>query len=301
MRSIALFVFLLFSSISIEAQTYDMSLFQGLQPRNIGPAGMSGRVTSIEVDLSDTDNIYIGAAAGGIWKSENAGHTFTPIFDNEMAASIGDIEIYQKNPDIIYVASGEGNPRNSQNSGYGMFKTMDGGHTWQHLGLENTRQIHRILIQPDNPDHVVIGVSGPSWGDSEKRGIYRTTDGGETWTKTLYINNRTGVADLVVDPSNPNHMLTAMWEHRRWPWFFKSGGEGSAIYRSTDGGATWKKLGPEAGLPSGELGRIGLSFAPSNPDYVYAYIESKRKRHLSIYRWWLSLEQEGPKKEMTHR
>lgn len=265
---------ILFTCMAI-AQSLDMSTFHGLNPRNIGPAGMSGRVTSIDVDLSDTDNIYIGAAAGGIWKSENAGHTFTPIFENESAASIGEIKIYQENPQIMYVATGEGNPRNSQNSGQGMFKTEDGGRTWQHLGLENTRQIHRILIHPDDPDNVVIGVSGASWGDSEDRGVYKTIDGGKIWKKVLYINNRTGVADLVVDPSNPNHMLAAMWEHRRWPWFFKSGGPGSGLYRSIDGGDSWVQIKTEAGLPEGELGRIGLSFAPSNSDYVYAYIESK--------------------------
>ncbi|NNF34657.1 MAG: hypothetical protein HKN68_11135, partial [Saprospiraceae bacterium] len=200
---------------------------------------------------------------------------FTPIFDNEMAASIGDIKIYQKNPDIIYVATGEGNPRNSQNSGYGMFKSMDGGRSWSHLGLENTRQIHRIIIHPDDPERVVVGVSGPTWGDSDERGVYTSSDGGETWNKTLFVNNRTGVSDLVVDPSNPNHMIVGMWEHRRWPWFFKSGGEGSGVYRSTDGGESWNRINGDSGLPTGEIGRIGLSFAPSKPDYIYAYIESK--------------------------
>ncbi|GAB5553284.1 MAG: hypothetical protein Sapg2KO_28750 [Saprospiraceae bacterium] len=278
MRQLLSFL-LLFSCTFGYSQQVDLSSFHGLQPRNIGPAGMSGRVTAIEVQLSDPDNILIGAAAGGVWQSTNAGHTWTPIFDNELAASIGDIKMYQANPDIIYVASGEGNPRNSQNSGWGMFKSIDGGKNWQHLGLENTRQIHRILIHPDNPDHVVIGVSGATWGTSKDRGIYKTTDGGKTWKKMLYINETTGCADLVVDPSNPNHMLATMWEHQRWPWFFNSGGNGSGMYQSHDGGDTWEKV--TKGLPKGTLGRMGLSFAPSKPDIVYAYVESKTN---AIYR-----------------
>ena len=252
-----------------------MSIFHGMSPRNIGPAGMSGRVTAIDVELSDTDNIYIGTAAGGVWKSENSGHTWAPIFDDALAASIGDVEIYQNNPDIIYVGTGEGNPRNSQNSGWGMYKSIDGGLTWQHLGLEQTRQIHRVIIHPHDPDIVVIGVAGATWGDSPNRGIYKTTDGGKTWKKKLFVNNRTGVSDLVVDPENPNKMLAAMYEHRRWPWFYKSGGPGSGLYITLDGGDSWNEIDREKGLPEGELGRIGLSFAPSNPEYVYAYIESK--------------------------
>ena len=266
---------------SLFSQQVDMDQFPGMKPRNIGPAGMSGRVTSIDVVLSDKSQIYIGAAAGGVWKSENAGHTWTPIFENELAASIGDIEIYQKNPSIIYVATGEGNPRNSQNSGWGMYKSIDGGKTWNHLGLENTRQIHRILVNPNNPDHVVVGVSGASWGESEHRGVYKSQDGGESWTKVLYINESTGVADLIMDPSNPNRMYCAMWEHRRWPWFFKSGGKGSGLYVSDDGGSTWKQLGKENGLPDGEIGRIGLTVSPTSPQIVYAYIESKDN---AIYR-----------------
>jgi len=280
MKNLLTLAVLLVTAPFLLSQSIDMSAFHGMTPRSIGPAGMSGRVTAIDVDLSDIDNIFIGAAAGGVWKSENAGHTWTPIFDDQSAASIGDIEIYQKNPNIIYVGTGEGNPRNSQNSGRGIFKTIDGGRTWKGIGLENTRQIHRIIIHPDNPDVVVVGVSGATWGDSEDRGIYKTIDGGQTWKKVLYINNRTGAADLIVDPSNPNKMFAAMWEHRRWPWFFKSGGAGSGLYMSNDGGDTWQQVNHD-NLPKGEIGRIGLSIAPSNPNYVYAYIESSSN---AIYR-----------------
>ena len=254
-------------------QNYDAQLFQGMQVRNIGPAGMSGRVTAINVVQSDKDIIYIGSAAGGLWKSENSGHTWQPSFEGQAAASIGDIGIYQKNPSILYVGTGEGNPRNSQNSGWGMFKSVDAGKSWTHLGLEGTRQIHRVLIHPDNPDQVVIGASGATWGASEERGIYKTLDGGKSWKKVLYINEHTGCSDLVVDPNNPNRMLAAMWEHQRWPWYFKSGGAGTGLYLTVDGGDTWEQV--SKGLPKGELGRIGLSFAPSKRDLVYAYVESK--------------------------
>ena len=250
-----------------------MSLFHGLKPRNIGPSGMSGRVTTIDVELSNPKHILIGAAAGGIWESFNGGFTWKPIFENEKTASIGSIAIYQKNPAIIYVGTGEGNPRNSQNSGWGMYKSIDGGKSWQHLGLENTRQIHRVIVHPDNPDVVWAGVSGATWGDSEDRGVYKTTDGGKSWEKILYVNQNTGIADLVIDPQNPNKLIAAMWEHKRTAWNFHSGGPGSAIYITYDGGENWKKV--SKGLPAGNLGRIGLSFAPSSPNYVYAFVESK--------------------------
>lgn len=269
--------FLLTTGLS--AQQVDMNLFADLKTRNIGPAGMSGRVTDIAVVERDPDNIYIGTAAGGVWKTENSGHTWVPIFDEQPAAGIGAVAIYQKNPNIIYVGTGEGNPRNSQNSGRGMFKTTDGGRTWRFLGLEHTRQIHRVIVHPDNPNHVVAGVTGASWGDSEDRGVYVSTDGGKNWTKTLYTNPRTGVADMVIDPNNPNKIAVAMWEHRRWPWYFSSGGKGSGVYLSHDGGLTWERV--EAGLPKGELGRIGLAFATNVPDMLYAYVESKSN---AVYR-----------------
>lgn len=280
-------------------QSIDMDLFHGMQPRNIGPAGMSGRVTAIEVVLNDPDVIYLGAAAGGIWKSENSGHTWSPIFENERAASIGAIAIYQKSPSIIYVGTGEGNPRNSQNSGRGMYKTIDGGSTWQYIGLENTRQIHRVIIHPSNPNIVWAGVSGASWGKSKDRGVYKTIDGGQTWNKILYVNESTGVSDMVVDPNNPNKIIVGMWEHTRKPWTFKSGGPGSGIYITHDGGTNWNHLDEEDGLPKGELGRTGFSFAPSNSKIVYAYIESESNAIFKSYdggKSWMQVSKKGDSK-----
>ena len=268
-------LFLSIASHVLFSQDTTSELFHGMTPRNIGPAGMSGRVTTIDVVLSDPDIIYIGAAAGGVWKSTNSGHTWTPIFDDQPASSIGSIAIYQRNPSIIYVGTGEGNPRNSQNSGRGMFKSLDGGKTWSHLGLTDTRQIHRVIVHPENPDIVWAGVSGATWGESEERGVFKTIDGGETWEKILYINETTGVSDLVINPQNPNHLLVGMWDHQRWPWTFRSGGPGSGLYSTYDGGNSWTKVESDHGVPEGELGRIGLSFSRTNPDIVYAYIESK--------------------------
>ncbi|NNF82944.1 MAG: hypothetical protein HKM99_09390, partial [Flavobacteriaceae bacterium] len=211
-------------------QNIDNSLLHGLNFRSIGPAGMSGRVTAIDVVQSNTAIIYAGTSAGSLWKSSNAGTTFEPIFENQKTASVGDVAIYQKNPNIVYLGTGEGNPRNSQNFGYGMYKSLDGGKTWKHLGLEKTKSIHRVIVHPDNPDVVYVGAIGTAYGTSEHRGLYKSVDGGASWDKILYTNTSTGVADMVMDPSNPNKIMVAMWEYRRWPWFMNSGGPGSAIH-----------------------------------------------------------------------
>lgn len=260
----------------VAAQTLDLEHLKGLKIRNIGPAAMSGRVTAIDVVEEQPETIYIGTASGGLWKSESGGITWAPIFDEQPTASIGAIAIYQKNPDILYVGTGEGNPRNSQNMGNGVYRSLDGGKTWTHLGLENTRTIHRIFVHPDDPNTVVLGAHGNAWGDTPERGVYKTTDGGKTWRKTLFVNNRTGVGDMAVDPTNPYKFIVNMYEYRRWPWLFQSGGEGSGLYVSYDGGETWKQKTEEDGLPKGQLGRMGLAIAPSNPKTVYALIEAKK-------------------------
>ena len=167
-------------SIPLYPQQLDMALFKGIQPRNIGPAGMSGRVTAIEVVESSPDIIFIGTASGGLWKSENGGTSFTPIFENEKAASVGAVAVNQKNPAGIWIGTGEGNPRNSLNSGNGVYKSIDGGKTWQHMGLEGTRNIHRVIINRDDPNTVYVGAIGSPWGELEERGFYKTTDGGKT-------------------------------------------------------------------------------------------------------------------------
>lgn len=258
------------------AQKLDLEKLKNLKIRSIGPAGMSGRVTAIDAVHSNPNIIYVGTASGGVWKSENGGISWTPIFDEQKVQAIGAIAINQQNPDIIWVGTGEGNPRNSQNSGNGIYKSLDGGKTWQHLGLENSRNIHRIIIHKHNPEVIFVGVQGSAWGDSPERGVFKTTDGGKTWQKILYVNERTGVGEMVVDPSNPDKLIVGMWEFRRQAWTFKSGGAGSGMYVTLDAGKTWTKRTETDGLPSGELGRMGLAFALSNPKIVYALIESKK-------------------------
>ncbi|GAL76823.1 hypothetical protein JCM19275_1430 [Nonlabens ulvanivorans] len=259
------------------SQKLDLELVKNLEPRNIGPGGMSGRVTSIDVVHDNPDIIYAGTASGGLWSSHNGGVTWEPIFEDEVTASIGAVAIQQSNPSVIWIGTGEGNPRNSLNGGYGIYKSLDGGKSWKSMGLEKTRNIHRVIIDPTNPDVVYAAAIGSPWGGIHpERGVFKTTDGGKTWKKILYTNDKSGAADLVMDPTNPNKLIAAMWEHKRDPWFFKSGGEGSGLYMTHDGGENWKKITAEDGLPKGELGRIGVAIAPSEPNVVYALVEAKK-------------------------
>ena len=275
MKKLLLLLLLCFV-VTTNAQELTNELLNEMTPRNIGPGGMSGRVTSIDVVTDNTDIMYVGTASGGVWKSTSGGIKWDPIFDNEKTASIGAVAITQSNPSVIWVGTGEGNPRNSLNGGFGVYKSLDAGRTWKSMGLEKTRHIHKILIDPTNPDVVYVGAIGSPWGIHDERGVYKTVDGGVTWKQVLFQNRKTGVADMVMDPSNPNKIIVAMWEHKRDPWFFKSGGEGSGLFVTHNGGNTWEERTEKDGLPKGELGRIGLSFAPNKPNIVYALVEAKK-------------------------
>ncbi|MCJ7821103.1 MAG: hypothetical protein MUP53_07855, partial [Bacteroidales bacterium] len=256
----------------VTGQSVDMTLFNGIKPRNIGPGGMSGRVTAFAVDPRNENVFFIGTASGGLWKTTNAGTTFIPVFENEAVASIGSIAIDPVHPDIIWAGTGEGNPRNSVTGGYGIYKSLDGGVTWRCMGLELSRNIHRIIVDPVNPDVVYAGAIGNPWEPHKERGLYRTKDGGKTWQQVLYVSETTGVADMVMDPANPGKIFVAMRDHRRWPWFFTSSPEGSGLWLTRDGGDTFTRV--TEGLPA-EVGRIGLAIAASKPDYIYAYVEAK--------------------------
>ena len=271
-----LFVALFFASLSAFAQDFNMKLLQDLKPRNIGPGGMSGRVTAIDAVHDNPEVMYVGTASGGLWKSTSGGIKWEALFDKELTASIGAVAIQQSNPSVIWVGTGEGNPRNSLNGGFGVYKSLDGGKSWKSMGLEKTRHIHRIKIDPTDPNTIYVGAIGSPWGEHPERGVFKTTDGGETWNKILFVNNKTGVADMVMDPTNPNKLIVAMWEHKRDPWFFKSGGKGSGMYMTHNGGKSWKKLSDEDGLPKGDLGRIGIAIAPGKPNVVYALVEAKK-------------------------
>ncbi|MFN5238819.1 MAG: WD40/YVTN/BNR-like repeat-containing protein, partial [Bacteroidota bacterium] len=257
------------------ATSFNADLLKAFNVRSIGPGAMSGRITAITVDPFHPEVIYAGAASGGVWRSRSGGTAWEPIFDKAPTQSVGSLAINPKNPDEIWVGTGEGNPRNSQNFGVGIFKSVNGGRDWTCMGLQNTRTIHRVIVNKDNPEIVYAASLGSTYGPGEERGVFKTVDGGKTWKKVLYVNDLTGCAELVVDPQNPNKLFAAMWEYRRWPWFFKSGGKGSGLYVSYNGGETWEKRTDKDGLPEGELGRIGLAVAASNPNTVYALVEAK--------------------------
>lgn len=242
---------------------------------------MSGRVTAIAVSPQGPNTLYVGTASGGVWVSANGGTTWTPITEKLPTQNIGSVALWPGNPDLIWVGTGEGNPRNSQSSGRGIYKSINGGRTWACMGLENTATIHRIVVHRDNPDIVWVGATGSAWGEDEGRGVYKTDNGGKTWKKVLYVNSATGCADLIADPQNPDKLLAAMWEYGREPWFFNSGGDGSGLYVSHDGGDTWKERDAGHGLPKKPWGRIGLAMCQGNPKVMYALVEAEK---LALYR-----------------
>jgi photosystem II stability/assembly factor-like uncharacterized protein len=251
-------------------------VFKNWKPRNVGPASMSGRVTSIDVEVANPNNIWIGAASGGVWKTNNAGVSWTPVFDEQPILNIGAVAIQQSNPSVVWAGTGEGNPRNSISIGEGIYKTLDAGKSWKRMGLEQTRNIHRVIIDPTNPNTVYAGAIGNPYGQSKNRGVYKTTDGGDTWNQILFTNDTSGPGDMIMDPKNPNKLFVAMWHHYRNPYHLESGGKGSGIYMTIDGGKNFTKLGKENGLPEGNLGRVGITISKSNPNRVYALVESTK-------------------------
>ena len=248
-------------------------LYEDLKWRSIGPAVMGGRTVDIDVVEKQPWIIYAAIGPSGVWKSENNGITWNPVFYKENSVSVGDITVAQSHPDIVWVGTGEATCRNSVTIGDGVYKSMDAGKTWKNMGLENTRHISRIVINPGDPNILYVAAMGHLWGPNKERGIYKTIDGGQTWINTLYVDENTGFADLIMDPSDSLTLYAAAYEHRRLPYHFTSGGEGSGIYKTTDGGETWNKL--EKDLPEGVMGRIGLAVSNSRPNVVYALIEHK--------------------------
>jgi photosystem II stability/assembly factor-like uncharacterized protein len=268
---------LLLAGGSLSAQVTDAT-FGDIQGRHIGPAKMSGRISCIDAENREPNIVWVGAAGGGVWKSLNQGTTFKPVFD-DYTQSIGTIAIDQNHPDTVWVGTGEVWVRNSVSVGTGIFRTTNGGDKWEFKGLEKSERIGKILIDPKNPDIVYVAVMGALWGDSEDRGVYKTADGGKSWSKLLYVNPSTGCADMVMDPLNPAVIYAAMWDFRREAHTFRSGGPGSGLYKSTDAGATWNKI--QQGFPDGTLGRIALAVSPVAPHYLYATVESKKS---ALYR-----------------
>jgi photosystem II stability/assembly factor-like uncharacterized protein len=276
----ALSVFLLASSLrSASSPTptstggIDEKLFNGMRWRQIGPF-RGGRALAIEGVVGEPDTYYFGAVAGGVWKTTDGGANWIPLFDKQPISSIGAIAVAQSDHNVIYAGTGEGAIRGNTTYGTGVFKSIDAGKTWENVGLKDTRQIGALIVDPRNENVVLVAALGHAFGPNQERGIFRTTDGGKTWTKVLSKDENTGGIDIVFDPHNPNIVFASLWQARRQPWFFSSGGPGSGLYRSEDNGVTWKRLEGN-GLPGGILGKIGVAVSGADSNRVYAIIEAK--------------------------
>jgi photosystem II stability/assembly factor-like uncharacterized protein len=255
------------------------SIGQNIRFRNVGPTVMSGRVTDIEVDPNDATHFYVAYASGGLWETTNNGTSFSPLFDHEMVMGIGDIAIDWKNK-IIWVGTGENNSSRSTYSGVGIYKSSDNGKSWTHSGLEESQHISRIVLHPSDPNTVWVGVIGHLFSFNKERGMYKTTDGGKTWTQTLYVNEKTGIIDVTLDPNDPKILYASAWQRERVAWNFTEAGAGSGIYKSTDGGDSWKLMTDgKNGFPIGEgTGRIGLAVSKANSKVIYAFLDNQNRR-----------------------
>jgi len=258
---------------TLSAQTPDSATLASLKWRSIGPVNMAGRSTDVEGDPRNPKVFYVSGAAGGIWKTVNAGTTFVPLWDHAPIASMGDIALAPSDPKIIWAGTGEQNSRNSVSPGYGVYKTVDGGATWMSMGLEKTQHIGRIVVHPTNPNIVYVAALGAQWAANPERGLYKTVDGGKTWTMSKFISDKAGFVDVVMDPRDPNTLYAASWERVRKPAYLKSGGPGSALWKTTDGGSSWHEI-KGGGFPETPKGRMNIQVAHSNPNIVYVMVEA---------------------------
>lgn len=280
--NIALFMGLSTSALAQDEPIKVAPYLGDMSARQIGPALMSGRVIDLEAHPTNPRIFYVGSAGGGVWKTQDGGVSFNPIFE-EHCQSIGSIEVDPNDPDnTIYVGTGEIWTRNSVSIGDGLYKSTDGGNNWTKLGFEKSERIANIIVNPKNPQEIYVGVLGALWSDSEERGVYKSTDGGTTWNKILYVDATTGCADMAMDPNDPNTLYASMWEFRRTAWSFNSGGDKSALYKSTDGGKSWNKI--HNGFPKGKLGRLAIAVAPSNSKVLYTVIEAEEDERKGLYR-----------------
>ncbi len=271
--SCLLFAFGLLFIPTISAQQLTENSFKGMQWRLIGPF-RGGRVLAVTGVTGNTNVYYFGGVAGGVWKTADAGSTWQPLFDKEAVSSIGAIAVAESDPNVIYAGTGEACIRGNISFGDGVYKSTDGGKTWKNIGLRDTRHIGRLIVHPRNPDIVYVAALGHAYGPNSERGVFRSMDGGKSWEKVLYKNEKTGAIDIAFDPSNPHILFAALWEAKRTPWSLTSGGPGSGLYKSTDSGSTWKRLEGN-GLPKGLLGRIGVAVSGADPNRVYALIEAE--------------------------
>ena len=257
-----------------EATAMSATTFSGLELRSIGPAINSGRVIDFAVDPHAERVIYVGTASGGLWKTVNAGITWEPVFDHEGSYSIGCVALDPANPNVVWVGTGENNSQRSVAFGDGVYKSLDGGENWENVGLKESEHIGMIAVDPRNSDVVYVAAQGPLWRSGGDRGLYKTTDGGTTWERVLFVSDDTGINEVHLDPRNPDVLYASAYQRRRHVWTLVNGGPESAIYKSTDAGGTWRKI--TEGLPDVDMGKIGLAVSPANPDVLYAIIEAQR-------------------------
>ncbi|MFQ5606003.1 MAG: hypothetical protein ACE5HS_22250 [bacterium] len=279
-RTVLLFLFsfvCFLEPVELTAQpaALNSKLISKMKFRCIGPAVTGGRIHDVEALPQDPSTLYVATASGGLWKSTNKGTTWKPIFDDQPVSTFGDVAIAPSNPDIIWAGTGEENNRQSTSWGNGVYRSIDGGESWTHTGLVETRHIGRIRVHPQNPDVAYVAALGNLWKASKERGVFKTSDGGQNWQQVLYVDSLTGVVDLTMDPAEPNTLYAAAYQRLRRTWGFNGGGPGSGIYKTTDGGKSWQLL--SEGLPKGDKGRIGLALATSNPNVLYATIEHAKE------------------------
>lgn len=272
------------SPLSTSAQALASSQLDGLSPRFIGPATMSGRIVDLAVVEDSPSTFYAASSTGGVWKTVDGGVTWLDVFRSEGTHSVGDVAVHPRDTAVVWVGTGERASRQSSSWGDGVYKSVDGGETWQNMGLRDSKHIGRIRLHPDDPDVVFVAAMGHLWGPNEERGLYRSTDAGQTWERVLHVDDDTGVVDVIIDPANPLIMYAASYQRRRRPWGFHGGGPGSALWKSVDGGSNWTMLtnaGLDNGLPTGDIGRIGIDVYQSDPRIVYASVEQGERFNAS--------------------
>ncbi len=256
--------------------SFNKELLKSFEYRALGPARQGARILTVAAHESDPFTFYLAVASGGVWKTVNNGTTFTPVFDDAGRLTFGALAIAPSDPNVLWVGTGDAASGRITIIGDGVYKSTDAGKTWTHMGLKETRHIGRIAIHPKNPDIVFVAALGFHFSFNEERGLYKTTDGGKTWEKSLYINEKVGVVEVAIDPRDPDTVYANTYDKWRVPWHFEEAGPETGIYKSTDGGLTWKRLG--GGLPEGKLGRSGLAIYPKNPNILYATIDNFNPR-----------------------
>ncbi len=287
-------VFLVFSlivAVPVSAEKIPENILSKIHYRELGPTRQGGRVVAFAVSHQDPYIYFVGAGPGGLWKTVNNGTTFESVFDNENTSTIGDVAVAPSDHNIVWVGTGEANLRNSTYYGDGVYKSINGGKTWLHMRLKESHYIGKVIIHPTNPDIVYVAAQGHYYTDNPERGVYKTSDGGKTWTKSLEVivdGTYIGATDMVMDPRDPDVLYATTYQRIRKPWGFSGSGPGSGIYKTTDGGRTWRKL--INGLPEGLLGKIGLTICLKNPDILYTIIEDENSPEMSYENRWKEIQ-----------